>query len=129
MGSIGNLINKAKKDFRRPGRHRFSPQNVIKLIRARDKKLLELLNDYMGVSTAGLIDSENNIDQQVLKGRMKLAGVRLKNITQHADPRENGIVLFKNNVAEIAMSQPFIDDHGRIKIMIVEPKFLIKGTS
>jgi hypothetical protein len=125
MGSVGSLADKVKDRFRKAGRFKMSPENVVKLIRARDAKLMKILDEHMGVSMAGLIDGEGNIDQQAMKGRMILAGVTLKSITQHADPRDNGIVLFKNGVAEIAISQPFIDKRGRIKCVIVEPRFLI----
>jgi len=129
MGSIGSLADKVKENFRKAGRFKISPENVIKLIRARDVQLMKALDEHMGVSTAGLIDGEGNIDQSALKRRMIIAGVSLKSITQHPDPKDNGIVLFKNGVAEIAVSQPFVDKRGRIKCMIVEPKFLLGGSA
>jgi len=129
MGSVGSLADKVKDRFRKAGRFKMSPENVVKLIRARDVQLLKALNDHMGVSTAGLIDGEGIIDQSALKRRMILASVSLKNVTHNADPRDNGIVLFKNGVAEIAISQPFVDPKGRIKCVIVEPRILLGGNS
>lgn len=129
MGSLGNLRNKVKKNLqeRMQVKYKLSPDMVYKLFKARDKAFFRCL-DELGVSDHGLRDSKGNIDQSALLRRMQLAGVSIKNITEHANPKDNGTVFFKNGIPMVAISQPYIEK-GDIHVEIVKPSALISGSA
>ena len=129
MGSLANLEGKLKKSLkdRMQERYRLSEEMVYKLFKARDKAFFRAL-DQLGVSDKGLHDDDGNINQTALARRMHLAGVSIRIVDHHERPQDNGIVFFKNERPEVAISQPYIDK-GNIVVQFINPKMLLSGVA
>ena len=119
MGSLGNLGKKVRKKFAEVVREKytFSPELAYKLLKARDKAFREQL-DRMGVRT------DDTKDMAVIRRRMDLMGISIKTVSEHDDPRDNGIVFFERGKVVAAISQPFIEK-GNIVVRRVDPSRIL----